>query len=93
MFFNQKEGINRLKKIDILRKTIEICSISAENIKIYIVFKTDNMHVLWIKNLKNRLYKVNFRSKEILVIPETYSYFKELFKKESVEYALSEYQD
>ena len=39
------------------------------------------MHVLWIKNLKIRLYKINLRSKKKLVIPETYSYFKELFEK------------
>ena len=55
---------------------------SAENIKVYIIFKIDNMHVLYIKNPKNRLYKVNFRSKKRLVIPEAHSYFKEIFKEE-----------
>ena len=50
--------------------------------KVYIAFKTDDAYVLWIKNLKIRLYGINFRSEEKLVIPEIYSYFKELFEKE-----------
>ena len=85
------KGIIRLRKVDISRKTIKIYGISAENIKIYITSKTDNMHVLQIKNLKNRLYKVNPRPEEILVIPEVYSYFKELFKEKQVDSVLSEY--
>ena len=36
---------------------------------------------------------MNSRSKEILVFPEAYSYFKELFKKNKVDNALLEYQD
>ena len=36
---------------------------------------------------------MNLRSEEKLVIPEVYSYFKELFKKKQVNSALSEYQD
>ena len=40
------------------------------------------MHVLWIKNPKIRSYKINPRPEEMLVIPETYNYFKELFKEE-----------
>ena len=55
--------------------------------------KTDNIHVLQIKNPKIRLYKINPHPKEILVIPETYSHFKELFKKEQINSALPEYQD
>ena len=51
------------------------------------------MHVLQIKNLKNRLYRVNFRSEEILVILEVYSYFKELFKKKQINSVLLKYQD
>ena len=39
------------------------------------------MYVLWIKNPKIRLYKMNLRSEEMLVILEEYSHFKELFKK------------
>ena len=83
--------INRLKIVDISRKTIEIYSISAEDIKTYITFKTDNIYVLQTKNSKNRLYGVNPRPEEILVILEIYSYFKELFKKKQVEYALLKY--
>ena len=83
--------ITRLRKVDISRKTIEICGISTEDIKVYIVFKIDNMHVLWIKNLEVRLYKINFRSEKKLVIPEVYSYFKELFKKEQVDNVLLKY--
>ena len=49
------------------------------------------MHVLWIKNPKDRLYRINFRQEKILVIPETYSYFKELFKEKQVECTLLEY--
>ena len=77
--------------VDTSRKTIEIYSISAEDIKVYIAFKTNNIHVLWIKNLKIRLYKINPRPEEMLVIPEAYSYFKELFKEEQVECVLPEY--
>ena len=51
------------------------------------------MHVLQIKNLKVRLYKMNLRSEEKLVIPETYSYFKELFEEKQVDNVLSEYQN
>ena len=51
------------------------------------------MHVLWTKNPKIRLYKINLRSEEILIIPETHSHFKELFKKKQVDSALPEYQD
>ena len=61
--------------------------------KAYIVFKIDDIYVLQIKNLKVRLYKMNPRSEEKLVIPEAYSYFKELFEEKQVKYALSEYQD
>ena len=68
-------------RVDTSRKTIEIYSISAEDIKAYIASKTDNMHVLWIKNPKVRLYKINFRSEEKLVIFEAYNHFKELFKE------------
>ena len=39
------------------------------------------MYVLQTKNPKVRLYRINPRSKKILVIFETYSYFKELFKE------------
>ena len=46
------------------------------------------MHVLWIKNLEVELYKINSRPKEKLVIPEAYSYFKELFKEEQVDSVL-----
>ena len=77
--------------VDISRKIIEIYGISAEDIKIYIVFKINNIYVLQIKNFKVRLYKINFRSEEILVIPEVYSYFKELFEKKQVNSALLEY--
>ena len=87
------KGTIRLKRIDISRKTIEICSISAEDIKVYIVSKTDNMHVLQIKNLKVKLYKVNPRPEKKLVILEIYSHFKELFKKKQVDSVLPEYQD
>ena len=51
------------------------------------------MHVLQTKNLEVKLYKINPRPKKKLVIPEIYSYFKELFKKEQVDSALLEYQD
>ena len=61
--------------------------------KVYIAFKIDNMHVLQIKNFKIRLYRMNLRSEEMLVIPEAYSYFKELFKKKQVDSVLLEYQD
>ena len=81
----------RLKRVDTLRKTIEIYNISAENIKAYITSKTDDMYVLWTKNLKNRSYKINFRPKEMLVIPEIHNHFKELFKKEQVVSALPKY--
>ena len=67
--------------IDISRKIIEICGISAENIKVYIVSKIDNIYVLWIKSSENKLYRVNFPWEKILIIPEAYSYFKELFKE------------
>ena len=59
--------------------------------KIYIIFKIDNIYVLWTKNLKIRLYKINFRSEKKLVIFETYSHFKELFKKKQVDSVLLEY--
>ena len=36
---------------------------------------------------------MNPRSEKKLVIPETYNYFKELFKKEQVDSVLLEYQD
>ena len=49
------------------------------------------MYVLQTKNLKIRLYKINLRSKEILVIPEIYSHFKELFKEKQVDNALLKY--
>ena len=49
------------------------------------------MYVLWIKNLKIRLYKMNPRSEEKLVIPEIYSHFKELFKKKQVDNVLLKY--
>ena len=78
-----KETI-RLRKIDTSRKTIEIYNISTENIKTYIAFKTDNIHVLQTKNLKIRLYKMNPRPEKKLVILEIYSHFKELFKKKQV---------
>ena len=51
------------------------------------------MHVLWIKNLEVRLYKMNSRSEKKLVILEAYSYFKELFEKKQVDNALLEHQD
>ena len=51
------------------------------------------MYVLWIKNLNVRLYKINLRSEEKLVIPEAYSHFKELFKEKQVDSVLLEYQD
>ena len=85
--------IIRLRKIDTSRKTIEIYNISAEDIKTYIAFKIDNVYVLWIKNLKNKSYRVNPRSEKKLVIFKIYSYFKELFKEKQVEYALPEYQN
>ena len=50
--------------------------------KIYITFKIDNIHVLWIKNPKNGLYRVNLRPEKRLIIPEKNNYFKELFKEE-----------
>ena len=34
---------------------------------------------------------MNSYSEKILVIPEAYSHFKELFKEKQIEYALSEY--
>ena len=49
--------------------------------KVYIVFKIDNIYVLWTKNLKIRLRRINPRSEKKLVIPEAYSHFKELFKE------------
>ena len=49
------------------------------------------MHVLQTKNPKIRLYKINPRPKKKLVIFETYSHFKELFKKEQVDSVLLEY--
>ena len=64
-FPNYKKKTTRLRKIDILRKIIEIYGISAEDIKAYIIFKTDNIYVLWTKNFKDRLYKVNLYSEEI----------------------------
>ena len=79
--------------MDTSRKIIEIYGISAEDTKVYIAFKTDNIHVLQIKNPEVRLYKINPRPEEILVIFETYSHFKELFKKEQVNSALLKYQD
>ena len=36
---------------------------------------------------------MNLRSEKKLIIPEAYSHFKELFKEEQVDSALSEYQD
>ena len=51
------------------------------------------MHVLWIKNLKVRLYRINPRSEEKLVIPEAYNHFKELFKKKQVDNVLLEHQN
>ena len=51
------------------------------------------MHVLQIKNLKIRLYRMNFRSEKKLIIPETYNYFKELFKEKQVDSVLLKYQD
>ena len=77
--------------VDTSRKIIEIYGISAENIKVYIASKTDNIHVLQIKNSKDGLYRVNFRLKKILIILEVYSYFKELFKKKQVNNVLLEY--
>ena len=59
--------------------------------KVYITFKTDNIHVSQTKNPKNGFYKVNFRREKILVIPEIYSYFKGLFEKEQIESVLLEY--
>ena len=59
--------------------------------KAYIAFKTDNIYVLQTKNLEIRLYKINLRSKEMIVIPEIYSYFKELFKKKQVDSVLLKY--
>ena len=67
--------------VDTSRKIIEIYGISAEDIKVYIASKTDNIYVLWIKNPKIRLHRMNPRPKEILVIFEAYSHFEELFKK------------
>ena len=52
---------------------------------------TDNIHVIQTKNPKDRLYKVNFRSEKKLIIPEIYSYFKEIFKKKQIDSALLEY--
>ena len=49
------------------------------------------MYVLQTKNLKIRLYKINPRSEKKLVIFETYSHFKELFKKKQVDNALLKY--
>ena len=51
------------------------------------------MYVLWTKNLKIKLYKINFRSEKKPVISEAYNYFKELFKKKQVDSVLLEYQD
>ena len=85
--------IIRLRKIDILRKTIEIYGISAENIKAHIASKTDNIYVLQTKNLEVRLHKINPRSEKKLIIPEAYSHFKELFKEKQVDSALSEHQN
>ena len=51
------------------------------------------MYVLWIKNFKVRLYKINLRPKEKLIIPEAHSHFKELFKEKQIDNALLEYQD
>ena len=59
--------------------------------KVYIVFKIDNMHVLWINNLEVRLYRMNPRPEEKLVILEIHSHFKELFKEEQVDSVVSEY--
>ena len=59
--------------------------------KVYITFKIDNIYVLWIKNLKDRLYKINPRPEKRLVILEIYSYFKELFKEKQVDSVLLEY--
>ena len=39
------------------------------------------MHVLQTKNPKIRLYRMNSRPEEKLVIFEAYNYFKKLFKK------------
>ena len=61
--------------------------------KVCIAFKIDNIYVLWTKKSENELYRVNFRSEEIVVILEIYSYFKELFKEKQIEYSLLEYQD
>ena len=83
--------IIRLRRVDTSRKTIEIYNISTKNIKVYIVSKTDNIYVLWIKNPKVRLYKINLRPENKLIIPEAYSYFKELFEEKQVEYALSKH--
>ena len=49
------------------------------------------MHVLWTKNLKIRLYRMNPRSEKKLVIPETYNYFKELFEEKQVDSVLLKY--
>ena len=87
------KGITRLKRVDILRKTIEIYNISAEDIKIYIASKIDDIYVLQTKNPKVRLYKINPRSEEKLVILEVYSHFKELFKEKQVDSVLLKYQD
>ena len=51
------------------------------------------MYVLQIKNLKIRLYKINPRPEEKLIIFETYNHFKELFKEEQVDNVLLEYQN
>ena len=49
------------------------------------------MHVLQIKNPKVKSHKINSRSEKILVIPEVYSHFKELFKKKQVDNVLLEH--
>ena len=49
------------------------------------------MYVLQTKNLKVRLYKINFRPEKKLVIFEAYSHFKELFEEKQVDSVLLEY--
>ena len=49
------------------------------------------MHVLQIKNLKIKLYRINSRSEKKLVIFEAHSHFKELFKKKQIDSVLLKY--
>ena len=76
-----KKGTTRLRRVDTSRKTIEICGISAEDMKAHIASKTDDVHVLWTKNPEVGLHRINLRSEKKSVISGIYSYFKELFEK------------